>query len=199
LLTYTALMTLLGSRITYFLLIGIGAILGAYFVYLDRQDEAIRTTYQQTTCTITSAEVSVEEEMHHTRGRHYVTRTYYPEIVYTFKVDGQQFEGEDYRAFEHGMTEEEANVVVARYSEGHSATCYYDPADPENAVLTLESDRSGMYSLATCGLVFLVGGLVGWAVIDFVLPSLDQSAKAAKKTPDDFKVEIPEWPSVPRT
>jgi hypothetical protein len=194
-------MTLLGSRITYFLLMGVGAALGACFVYLDRQDDTIRSTYQQTTCTVKSAEVSVDEEVHHSRGRHYVTRTYYPEITYAYKVNGREHEGCDYRAFEGGMTEEEANAVVNRYAEGQTATCYYDPADPEEAVLTLESDRRGMYHVVTWGLLLLVGGLVGWVVIDFVLPHLDQAGEAAarNKAPDDFKVEIPGWSSAPRS
>jgi len=199
-MTYTAIMTLLGNRITYFLLMGLGAALGAYFYYLDRQDEAIRTTFQQATCTVTAAEVTVNEEVHHTRWRgHYVTRTYYAEISYTFKVNGQEYEGYDYRAFEGGMTEEEANAVVARYEEGKTATCYYNPDDPEDAVLTLDSDRRGMYTVVTWGLVLLIGGLVGWVLIDFLLPHLDGAAKAAKKAPDDFQLEIPPWSSVPRT
>ena len=197
---YTAIMTLLGSRITYFLLIGIGAALGAYFIFLDREDQRIHTTFKQTSCTVKSSEVTVDEEIHHTRGRgHYITRTYYPEITYAYKVGGQEYEGYDYRAFEGGMTEEEANAVVARYEEGKTTTCYYDPADPEDVVLTLDSDRRGMYTVATWALVLVIGGLVGWALIDFILPSLDSSAKAAKKTPDDFQLEIPPWSSVPRT
>jgi hypothetical protein len=32
-----------------------------------------------------------------------------------------------------------------------------------------------------------------------VLPYADSAAKAAKKTPDDFNVDMPAWSSVPRT
>jgi hypothetical protein len=143
--------------------------------------------------------VTVDEEIHHTRGRgHYITRTYYPEITYAYKVGGQEYEGYDYRAFERGMTEDEANTVADRYREGATATCYYDPADPEDSLLTLDSDRRGMYYVGAWGLFLLVGGLIGWVVIDFVLPSADSAAKAAKEKNANFELEIPAWSSLPR-
>jgi Protein of unknown function (DUF3592) len=197
---YTAIMTLLGSRITYFLLIGIGAALGAYFFFLDREDQRIHATFQQTSCTVKASEVTVDEEIHHTmRGRgRYITRTYYPEITYTYKVNGQEYEGYDYRAFERGMTEEQANDVVDRYREGQTATCYYDPADPEDSLLTLDSDRRGMYYVGAWALFTLVGGLIGWVVIDFVLPSAESAARAAQEKNANFELEIPAWSSLPR-
>ncbi len=198
-MTYTTIVTVLTNRITYFLLMALGGACGAYFVYLDREDDTIHTTFKQVPCTITAAEVTVDEEIHHARSRHYVTQTYYPEFVYTYTVDGKKLEGYDYRAFEHGMTEAAATAVVDRYEEGKTATCYYNPADPEQAVLTLDSGRSGMNTAGAWGLVLLFGGLVGWVVIDFVLPRVDHSATAAAKTPDDFKLEIPAWSSLPRT
>src|SRR5260370_24170530 len=134
---YNAIMTLLGSRITYFLLIGIGAALGAYFIFLDREDQRIHTTFKQTSCTVKSSEVTVDEEIHHTRGRgHYITRTYYPEITYAYKVGGQEYEGYDYRAFERGMTEDEANTVADRCPERSTGSGDFRPADPGSSLLT---------------------------------------------------------------
>ena len=195
---YTAIMTLLSSRYTYFLLIAIGGALGAYFFFLDREDQRIHTTFQQAPCTIKAAEVSVDEEIHHSRGRHWVTRTYYPEISYTYKVNGQEYEGFEYRAFERGMTEEEANAVTDRYVEGSTSTCYYDPQDPEDSLLTLESDRRGMYNVATWGLFLLVIGLAGWVVIDFVLPSADRRAAELARKNAQYELEIPAWSQLPR-
>jgi hypothetical protein len=175
-------MTLLGSRFTYFGLIGLGAVIGAVFVYMDNEDRTIRDTYKPTPCTIESAEVSVEE--HVTRGRwnsRHVRRTYYADIVYTYRVNGEEHEGDVYRAFEQGMSEAEADAVVNRYAEGQSATCYVNPADPEDAVLTLDSDRSMMYTAAAFGLFFLFTGIAGWVVIDFVLPKADKGRKAREE------------------
>jgi hypothetical protein len=191
-MTYSAIMTLLANRITYFIVIGLGAALGAYFVYLDREDDAIHTTYQQANCTIKAAEVTVDEQIHRTRGwGHYVTRTYYPEVTYTFKVNGTEYEGYDYRAFEGGMEETDALAVVERYEEGKTATCYYNPADPAEVVLSLDSDRRGMHKVGMWAVILLFAGLAGWVVIDFVLPRMNGTAKAAKQTPADFKVEVP--------
>src|SRR5262249_9584684 len=148
---------------TYFGLMGVGGLIGAVFLILDNEDRTMRTTFKQTPCTIESSEVTVEE--HVSRGRfnsRHVRRTYYAEITYTYVVNGEEYEGDTYRAFEMGMTEDEANQVVARYPEGATTHCYVNPGDPEDAVLTLDSDRRGLYSIATFGILFLFGGLTGW-------------------------------------
>jgi hypothetical protein len=128
-----------------------------------------------------------------------VTRTFYPEITYVYQVNGEEFEGNVYRAFEQGMTESEAAIVVGRYSAGGTSSCYVNPEDPEDAVLTLDSDPRLMYSAAAFGLLFLFAGLGGWILIDFILPNLENAGKAAKPPPLEQAVEIPEWSSLRRT
>jgi hypothetical protein len=196
-MTYSTILALVGNRITYFLLMGVGGLVGAFFLYLDNADRTIRTTYKATPCMIQSAEVDMEE--HVTRGRYnsrHVRRVYYADVVYTYEVNGEEYEGDVYRAFEQGMSEQEASAVVGRYVEGQSATCYVNPEDPEDAVLTLESDRSLMYTVAVFGVLFLIAGLAGWIVIDFVLPKADRAAKAPAQ---DLEVQIPEWSALRRT
>jgi Protein of unknown function (DUF3592) len=196
-MAYDTIMILVGHRISYFLLMAIGGLLGALFLFLDNEDRTMRETYKQTTCKIVQSEVTVTE--HVTRGRwnnRRIRRTYYADIVYAYSVNGEEYEGDVYRAFEQGMTAEEATKVVGRYAQDQSTTCYYDPANPEEAVLTLDSDRSGLYTLAMFGMLFLFGGLTGWIVIDFVLPGAN---KASKRPQQDLSVQIPEWSSLPRT
>lgn len=189
-MTYDALMTLLGHRITYFLLIGCGGLVGLLFVYLDNEDRTLRTTYQKTQCHIEQAEVTVDEQVSGRGLRRHVSRTYYPDILYSYSVNGEQYDGCVYRAYEMGMTEPEATAVVGRYSAGASATCYYDPANPEDAVLTFDSDRTLANTAAAFGLLFLLAGLAGWVVLDFVLPGLNQ---ASQPPPRDLTVQEPEW------
>jgi hypothetical protein len=176
---------------------GLGGLIGALFLVLDHEDRTMRNTFKQTKCKIEQAEVTVDEHMTGGRRNRHMTRTYYADIVYSYSVNGEQHECDVYRAFERGMTEEEAVTVVGRYHEGSSATCYYDPADPDDAVLTLESDRSGIYSMAGFALFFLLVGLAGWIVIDYVLPGADKPSKAPKQ--QDFSVQMPELAAPPRT
>jgi hypothetical protein len=196
-MTYSAIFALLGHRITYFLLMGVGGLIGSLFLYLDHVDRTIRTTFKATPCTIESSEVTMEE--HVTRGRwnsRHVRRVYYADITYKYQIDGEEYENDVYRAFEQGMSEQEASAVAGRYYEGQSATCYVNPEDPEDAVLTLDSDRGFLYGVVVFALLFLFAGLAGWIVIDFVLPRADRTAKAPE---EEFAVQVPEWSAPRRT
>src|SRR5581483_9247848 len=104
-LTYSAIFTLLGNRITYFLIMGAGGLVGALFLVMDNHDRSMRQTYKQTTCKIEQAEVTVDE--HYTgNGRHRrLSRTFYPDIIYTYSVNGEEYQCDVYRAFEGGMSE----------------------------------------------------------------------------------------------
>ena len=195
-MTYSAIFTLLGHRVTYFLVMGLGGLIGAVFLFWDNEDRTMRSTYKQTTCKIEQAEVTVDEHLTGGRRNRHISRTYYPEIVYSYSVNGEEYQSDMYRFYEMGMTETEATTVVGRYTEGGSASCYYDPANPEDAVLTLDSDRSGMYTLAGFGLLLLLAGLAGWIVLDFILPAAD---KASKPPQQDLTVQVPEWSAQART
>ncbi len=183
---YSFLMDVLTSRYTYFFLIGVGVLFGIGFVYQEHTERTIRETYKTTTCKIVDSEVTVEEQVHRGGGRfgrfqRYSTYTFFPEITYEYEVNGEKFENDDYRHNEQGMTEAEAEQVVARYQPGQTAKCYYDPADPEVSVLTLESDTRGMYTMATIGLSLLVVGLGGWVLLDFILPAADNKPRRRMK------------------
>jgi hypothetical protein len=75
-------------------------------------------------------------------------------------------------------------------------TCYYDPANPEESVLTLDSDRRSFQGIVVVAILFLFAGLAGWIVIDFILPGMD---KASKPPQQDLSVQVPEWTSSGRT
>jgi hypothetical protein len=193
-MSYSFLMEVITSRFTYFFLIGVGVLFGAGFVYQDHSDQTVRATYKPTTCKITESVVTVEEHVHQGGGRfgrfrRYSTYTFYPEVTYTYTVNGKDYENDVYRYSEQGMTELEAERVVNQYPEGASSTCYYNPADPEEAVLNLQSDTRGMYLMGALGLVFGLLGLGGWVMIDFVLP-------ASESKPRRRRQPIPE-PEVP--
>jgi hypothetical protein len=196
-MAYSALFVLLGNRISYFLLMGAGALVGGLFFLMDHEDQHMRNTFKQTPCEITNSEVTVDEQVSGgKRGRH-VTRTYYAEITYVYMVNGEEIECDVYRSYEMGMTEDEANAVVARYPVGKRTDCWVNPEDPEDAVLTLDSDRRMMYSVAVFGGMLLFAGLAGWIVIDFVLPKADQAARKRLPEPEP---EVPGWTSaIPRS
>src|SRR5262249_15926452 len=145
-------------------------------------DRTVRATYKPVTCKITDSDVAVEEHVHRGGGRfgrfrRYTTYTFYPDITYTYTVNGQEYENDVYRYNEQGMTEEEANRIVDQDAEGQTATCYYNPDDPDDAVLCLQSDTRGMYTMGALGLFFLLLGLGGWVLIDFILPASESKPR----------------------
>ncbi len=197
-MSYSFLLEVLTSRYTYFFLLGVGALFGVGFVYQEHADQTIRTTYRPMTCKITESVLAVEEQVHRGGGRfgrfqRYSTYTFYPEVTYTYTVNGQEYENDVYRYNEQGMTEEEAERIVNQYPEGQYTTCYYDPADPEDAVLCLQSDTRGMSTMGALSLFFLLLGLGGWVLIDFILPASESKPRRRRQPMPEPDVPGLKW------
>jgi hypothetical protein len=84
--------------------------------------------YQSVPCVITKAEV---REDHDGEGS-----SYYPEITYTYAVDGQKYEGDQlYAGSRHGSSSRRAHRIISTYAAGTETNAWIDPAAPANAVL----------------------------------------------------------------
>jgi hypothetical protein len=163
-LSYENVVTLLRSRITYFLMIGLGALLGALFIAQDQYLRDAPTTFRKTPCLVEDVDVRVTR-----RGRRSYPASYYPAVTFTFTAtDGRDHRARGYRLYELGVTKGEAEEMVHQYARGQHTYCYYDPADPDHAVLTLDADGRGVGLLGGASILLLLGGVVGWVVVDFV-------------------------------
>lgn len=189
---YFLLGNLFRYRFTYFVFIGTGALLGGLFLLLDNYDRSMRHEFYETECKITCSEVTREQ----TGSRRHPHVTHYATIVYTYKVDGESYESDNYRAFDMGMNPTEAQGVCNRYPVGAVTKCYYDPLTPDFAVLTFESDRRPLNGIGILGMLAMLFGVGGWIVIDFILPAGEKVPKAPKRGAD---AQIPEWSQVART
>jgi hypothetical protein len=162
--SYQDVTTLLRSRYTYFLMIGLGALLGVWFVAQDQYLRDAPTTFRKTPCVIEDVDVRVTR-----RDRRGYPISYYPAVTFTFAAaDGRDHRVTGYRLYEIGVTESEAEEMVDRYEPGEETFCYYDPANPDHAVLTLEADGRSVGLLGAASILLLLGGVVGWVVVDFV-------------------------------
>ena len=86
--------------------------------------------------------------------------TYRAKVEYQYTVEGTTYEGDRVSFAGRVSTNNEADAleVIATYREGSKVAVYYDPADPEEAVL--EPGLTGMVFLfPVIGGVFLVIGL----------------------------------------
>jgi Protein of unknown function (DUF3592) len=174
--SYQALMTLLNSRTTYFLMIGLGLLLGAWFVAEDQYLRNAPTTFRKTTCVVNDVDVRVLN--HNRRG---APTSFAPVITFTFTADGREYEAAGYRLYEGGMGEDEADEIADRYEPGQQTFCYYDPANPDHAVLSLEGDQHSLGLLVVLSILLLAGGLTGWIFLEYVVKS------AAPKPPASLK------------
>lgn len=164
-LSYQALTTLLGSRITYVLMIGLGLALSASFVVEDQDLRSAPATFRKVPCVVEASGVEVRG-----RNRYGFPTSFAPVITFTYAAaDGREHTVSGYRLYEGGMSEVEAEEVADRYEPDEQAFCYYDPANPDRAVLTLAADGRGLGLLFLFSVLFLLGGAAGWAFLEFVV------------------------------
>ena len=102
-------------------------------------------------------------------------RTYFPEITYTWTVDGQVHTGDRYALGEGHpdyQEREEARKAAAAFPAGQNIDVFYNPKDPSSAVLD-PAMKSGALVPLPIGLLFFFCGFLG-------LRYLPQIQKAAQ-------------------
>jgi hypothetical protein len=84
--------------------------------------------------------------------------SYTPYVEYTYQVAGQTYTGHEITfGFKQGFgNASKAQTVVGKYPVGAQVSVYYDPADPQQAVL--ERQAGGFGAGLVLGIIFLVVG-----------------------------------------
>jgi len=100
----------------------------------------------------------------------YTVTRYYPAITYEYCVSGKTYSGRRIMLMGSGLAEgnkAHARLVCRRYPEGKVVDVYYDPADPEIAVLERGASGQNYLALILCPVVMLVFG--GISVFMFLM------------------------------
>ncbi len=98
-------------------------------------------------------------------GRTRITTVYRPDVQYAYVVDGREFHC---NAWKWGWTafypdEVSAKAPAARYAVGTSVRVFYNPANPEEAILE-PGNKDGRGAQLVFGTMFAVaGGVMFWA------------------------------------
>lgn len=97
-------------------------------------------------------------------------------VFYVYQYEGQGYSSKRYslRGSAWSSDEARAQKLVDKFPEGEASTCFVDPADPESAVLKLDSRAAGYSLWFPC--IILVGGL---GIIIGALRSSPPKSKAA--------------------
>jgi hypothetical protein len=95
------------------------------------------------------------------------TVTFLPRVSYTYAVEGQEFHGEQigFGKFELSAAKK-AHAIVEPYPVGENIKVFYNPLDPQEAVLERKIYQPGSYLFSSfiCILVMLamIGMLIFW-------------------------------------
>lgn len=143
-------------RILFGLLIVIGGALAINSGWKDLERSQASESWPTAAGEITAAGVGTKL----VRAAGQIGPRYEPEIVYTYTVGGDFYEGSIVWAGSEGISFGErsfARELVDRYPVGRSVTVYYDPADPVSAVLEQGVD-STVYLVLGIGAFFVTVG-----------------------------------------
>ncbi|NCQ29943.1 MAG: hypothetical protein COZ06_21010 [Armatimonadetes bacterium CG_4_10_14_3_um_filter_66_18] len=167
-----------------FLLFGLGFL--GFFGYQAWKEVRVRTVYRETTCVILNKRLKENSDSDGT--------TYAPEFTFRYTVDGRDYTCTGYDSFGATSSGRQGKLrVLAEYEIGGAYPCWYDPDDPERAVLVRKV--SWMYAFGLIPLVFVGIGLGGvvWGVRNLGKSPEEQSASRA---PAKGGALQPDWTQV---
>jgi hypothetical protein len=164
-----------------FLVVGCGVIYGLTLVPLYRMYAA--GDWQSTPCVIVSSEV---ERIEGDDGP-----TYRIKIVYDYQVEGRRHRGDSY-----GFTSVASSgtagkqEVVDRFPPGSERTCYVNPEDPTQAVLTRDFTLDMLLGLFGVPFALVGGGVLLFASGVFRFPS--GATRRVRRAPTSMPMRVAE-------
>ncbi len=134
---------------------GLGLFAWAWTAYRDGR---LSLGWPSVSGQVTSSSVTLETTQADSDSR--LESTYYPSVSYDYRVDGQALKGS--RVGVGGAKgfsrKEDAEAAARPYPVGSKVDVYYNPANPEYAVLVRGANITMVWIIAGCGAVALVLG-----------------------------------------
>ena len=94
----------------------------------------------------------------------------------------------------------EAERVAHGYQPGQETFCYYDPADPDRAVLSLEGDQVSLGMVVVLSILLLGGGFGGWIFLEYVVkPAASKPPQSLQEVEEALRTGRPASTSLPAT
>jgi hypothetical protein len=128
--------------------------------------ESLKTQASRKWPSVTGTITSISVRPHQNVGRYSYSRTiksFDVELQYSYRVDGQSWQGHKITLFDLPKKLEEAEALANQYSAGSTHQVYYDPANPSDAVLSPGADGVDTFHIIF-GVVLpatsLLGGLI---------------------------------------
>ena len=151
-----------GSPVLFFLLGGLFILISvALFIFFVGSFSQLQS-YQAGSCTITAKQLLQEKERHtRTKNGHTSTTTttvYVPDFQFTVQAaDGRRYPAQGYDALRTSSSDRSGQqAIVNQYTVGQTYPCWYNPANPTQAVLTREFN---WFVFIIPGLFLFIGGV----------------------------------------
>ena len=134
-----------------------GAVIFAAFFVLPVWRWSNARSWEPCSCTVVSSKLN-EHRSHSSSNGHSRTRTTYSvAITYTYTYNGQAFTSKRYNFFSGSSSRYFNRKIIAQYPAGSEGTCYVDPDNPKEAVLSIEFSYFYLFGLA--GVLFIGAGV----------------------------------------
>lgn len=145
---------------------------GIYFAFLASDSNS----WPQVEGTVSNSRVRINSSVDQTNrafSENDSDRTYYPELTYSYTVDGQTYSSSRYALGESApdfKEREEAQAAASAQPAGSNVNVYYDPADPSSAVLRTGAS-TGSWVPLLMGLFFGGAGLLILRMVSKLKPA----------------------------
>ncbi len=150
---------LLGALVLGVVFFGLGAIFVGVGINGYREGQETKS-WPSTTGHVISADVDEKiETRRDMNDRQRTEYTYTPAVRYEYTVGERTYLGHRVKADDYGGSPDRAYGIVNRYPAGSDVTVFYNPDEPDQAVLETGADTMGVYLFGGIGALFAVIGL----------------------------------------
>jgi len=143
------------NKIAFFLIFAVGGIAFAFIGYNSMQKAKAAKAWPTVEGRITSSEVDSYWKRDRDSGS---TRMHEAKIAYEYTVDGVSYESTKISFMSSSSSlRGQAQAMVRKYPAGGTATVYYNPSNPQEAVLEPGAAGGAMIFMAAGGIFALIG------------------------------------------
>jgi len=125
---------------------------GGFGIYFINQNHTVQNNYLTTTGRVVSADIGERYTL--LKGTNRKIYHYSPEISYRYRINGRDYEADRYTLFTTESDQQtEISTLLDYYRPGSEVVIYYNPENPEEAVLNRNSSLALPYIFITLSLV----------------------------------------------
>jgi len=112
-------------------------------------------SWPKTSGTVLNTEVEERHEWDDEGDEHVY---FYPRVIFSYTVDGQEFESNRIKLLNSSMSRRKCYAVISQYQVGDSVTVFTNPKKPKEGIL-VPGTQNYLYIFLVIGIILLAVGL----------------------------------------